>query len=61
MSEFDREVVLGVDIHLDTHVGAVVDDPGAEEITATTTMTTTEIMTTEITSAATEPKSERSR
>ena len=28
MSGRDREVILGVDTHLDTHVGAVVDDLG---------------------------------
>jgi transposase len=28
MSEFEQEVILGVDTHLDTHVGAVVDDLG---------------------------------
>lgn len=28
MSEVEREVILGVDTHLDTHVGAVVDDLG---------------------------------
>jgi transposase len=28
MSEFEQEVILGVDTHLDAHVGAVVDDLG---------------------------------
>ena len=28
MSEFEQEVILGVDTHLDTHVGVVVDDLG---------------------------------
>ncbi len=28
MGELGREVILGIDTHLDTHVGAVVDDLG---------------------------------
>lgn len=28
MSELGREVILGIDTHLDTHVGAVIDDLG---------------------------------